>query len=239
MLPKTTVYYWIKDLPLGRAANASTGQRKGNYSMQNKWRVLREAAYARGLAEYDERMLAPTFRDFVVLYIAEGYKRSRNTASICNSDPAVVALAGRWLRQLSAHTPVISVQYHRDQDGDGLRAFWGETLVVDPETVRLHPKTNSGELRSRVWRCAHGAATVAVHDTYCGLGSRLGSTEPARPGCRLVDPFGAWRSLVSRAVWGREDPGSNPGAPISEVRKVLGRASSTADWRSTVPAEPP
>ena len=32
-------------------------------------------------------------------------------------------------------------------------------------------------------------------------------------GSRL-DRVGAWRSLVSRSVWGREVPGSNPGAPI-------------------------
>jgi hypothetical protein len=33
-LPKTTVYYWIKDLPLGRERRASPGQRKGNLAMQ-------------------------------------------------------------------------------------------------------------------------------------------------------------------------------------------------------------
>jgi transposase len=45
-LPKTTVYYWVRDLPLGRARRWSIGQRKGNAAMQKKWRLLREAAYA-------------------------------------------------------------------------------------------------------------------------------------------------------------------------------------------------
>jgi AcrR family transcriptional regulator len=164
-LPKTTVYYWIKDLPLGRARRWSPGQRKGNGSMRMSYRVKREAAYAQGLAEYDELMLEPTFRDFVVLYIAEGYKRSRNTASISNSDPAIVKLAVRWMTRLAARPPVVRVQHHVDQDVDELRAFWTETLGVERERVRFQPKSNSGQLRSRVWRCAHGVAAVDAYDT--------------------------------------------------------------------------
>jgi hypothetical protein len=170
-LPKTTVYYWIKDLPLGRDRKSTPGQHKGNRAMQSKYRKLRSDAYAQGVAEWDELITLPTFRDFVILYIAEGYKRSRNTASICNSDPAIVTLGITWFRRLSSRTPVVGVQYHRDQDEEMLRAFWGEALAVDPATVRLQPKGNSGQLRKRVWRCAHGVAAVTVYDTH--LRSRL------------------------------------------------------------------
>ena len=69
--------------------------------MQRKYRLLREAAYAQGAREYDELAVDPTFRDFVCLYVAEGYKRDRNTVSICNSDPAVMQMATRWIRSLS------------------------------------------------------------------------------------------------------------------------------------------
>lgn len=162
-LPKTTVYYWIKDLPLGRERRESG--RKGTRAMQAKYRRLREAAYEQGRAEYDELLGLPTFRDFVVLYIAEGYKRSRNTASLCNSDPTVVAMASGWLRRLSGRVPTVSVQYHADQDTKALSEFWATTLHIDPGDVRFHPKTNSSELRTRTWRCAHGVAAVAVHDT--------------------------------------------------------------------------
>jgi hypothetical protein len=164
-LPKTTVYYWIKDLPLGRPRNGSPGQRKGSAAMQDKYRVMRETAYVQGLAEYDELMSLPTFRDFVVLYIAEGYKRCRNTASICNSDPAIVSLAARWLTQLSGRVPVIRVQYHQDQDVERLRAFWADTLGVEPDVIRFHAKSNSGQLRARAWRCAYGVVAVDVYDT--------------------------------------------------------------------------
>jgi hypothetical protein len=112
--------------------------------MKRKYRLLREAAYERGAAEYDGLVSVPTFRDFVALYIAEGYKRSRHTASICNSDPAVVVIAAAWMT----------------------KRFWGDTLGVPPDVVRLHPKSNSARLRGRVWRCPYGVASVAVHDTY-------------------------------------------------------------------------
>jgi hypothetical protein len=164
-LPKTTVYYWIKDLPLGRPRRGSPGQRKGNLAMQEKWRRLREDAYERGRLEYDEFVRLPTFRDFVVLYIAEGYKRRRNTVAIGNSDPAMVALATGWLRVLSARRQVYSVQVHADQDLVKLREFWAALLGVDASMIRLQRKSNSGQLKGRTWRSQYGVLTVATHDT--------------------------------------------------------------------------
>jgi AcrR family transcriptional regulator len=98
-LPKTTVYYWIADLPLGRPRRENP--HVGTRAMQTKYRRLRGAAYAQGVSEFDDLIVQPTFRDFVVLYIAEGSKRSRNRVAICNSDHRMVAMASRWLKALS------------------------------------------------------------------------------------------------------------------------------------------
>jgi transcriptional regulator with XRE-family HTH domain len=163
-LPKTTVYYWIKDLPLGRARREAGWH--GNRAMQAKYRRLREEAYARGLAEYDELIKVPTFRDFVVLYIAEGYKRRRHTVSICNSDAAVLTIASRWLSRVATKPLIYSLQYHADQDLVELRNFWGAALDLDASTIRLQRKSNSGHLTGRTWRSAHGVLTVTVNDTY-------------------------------------------------------------------------
>jgi transcriptional regulator with XRE-family HTH domain len=92
-LPRTTVWYWIRDLPLDRPRRASAGQRKGVLAMQAKYRRLREQAYAQGEAEFDDLVVRPTFREFVVLYIAEGSKRDRNRIAIGNSDPRIVCMA--------------------------------------------------------------------------------------------------------------------------------------------------
>jgi hypothetical protein len=126
---------------------------------------LREEACERGLAEYDELQLVPTFRDFVVLYIAEGYKRDRNTLSITTSDPVVIALSAAWLERRSGRVPSVRIQYHADQDTEELRVFWAAKLGVEAAAIRFHPKTNSSQLRTRTWRCAYGVVAVAVHDT--------------------------------------------------------------------------
>jgi excisionase family DNA binding protein len=168
-LSRSTIYYWVRDLPIPGSGSGGGwpdgAQRKGAVAMQRKYRLLREAAYERGVREYDELAVDPTFRDFVCLYIAEGYKRDRNTVSICNSDPAVMQMATRWIRSLSKKAPQASIQYHADQDLDELREFWGGTLGLEPGGIRLQRKSNSNQLKGRTWRSKHGVLQVRVGDT--------------------------------------------------------------------------
>jgi hypothetical protein len=168
-LPRTTIYYWVRDLPITDAVRHSSprqaARRRGNRAMQKKYRLLREHAYQEGLESFAELAADPSFRDFVCLYIAEGYKRSRHTASICNSDPAVMKVATRWLRRLTTRPLSYSIQHHADQDVSELCSFWSELLNVDASAMRLHRKSNSGSLQGRTWRCRHGVLAVSAHDT--------------------------------------------------------------------------
>ncbi len=170
-LPRTTVYYWVRDMPIPGSGPGGPwpegARRKGTRAMQRKYRLLREAAYREGLAEYPLLIAEPTFRDFVCMYIGEGYKRSRHTVSICNSDPAVVVLADRWIRRLARRPLDYAVTYHPDQRPEHLAAFWSELLGVPASAIRCQAKSNSGRLSGRVWRCRHGVMAVASHDTYC------------------------------------------------------------------------
>ena len=168
-LPRTTIYYWVRDLPITDAVRHSgalqAARRRGNRAMQKKYRLLREAAYREGMESFEELSADPTFRDFVCLYIAEGYKRSRHTANICNSDPAVMKVATQWLRRVTERPLSYSIQYHADQDVTELSLFWSELLDTDASAIRLHRKTNSGRLQRRTWRCRYGVLAVSVHDT--------------------------------------------------------------------------
>jgi transcriptional regulator with XRE-family HTH domain len=165
-LSRSTIYYWVKDLPLERKGRANAGQRRGNRAMRRKYRLLREAAYQDGLRSFDELARDPTFRDFVCLYIAEGYKRDRNSVAICNSDGAVLELAVTWIRRLTRRTPEFAIQYHADQKLADLSRFWAELLGIDPEAIRWQRKSNSGQLNGRRWRSQHGVLTTRVGDTY-------------------------------------------------------------------------
>jgi len=167
-LNRTTVYYWVKDIEIPRKPGkgfASEAQQKGTLAMQEKFRRARGAAYIEGFEEFEELAKDLTFRDFICMYIGEGYKRSRNEVAICNSDPAVVKLADTWIRRFSVNPIRYSIQYHADQSLDELRAFWSEHLDIDPQAIKFQRKSNSNQLTGRKWRSKYGVLNVSAGDT--------------------------------------------------------------------------
>jgi AcrR family transcriptional regulator len=165
-LPKTTVYYWIKDLPIPWTEKQSEAQRKRAQKNRDKYAALREAAYQQGLAEVPELLKDVTFRDFVVLYMAEGYKRSRNEVAFVNSDPAIVKLGYRWIAQFARNKLDYPLQYHADHDPEELKAFWADVLNIDANLIKPVRKSNSNRLSGRQFRSKYGLLTVRVGDTY-------------------------------------------------------------------------
>ena len=107
----------------------------------------------------------PTFRDFVCLYLAEGSKRRRNVVAICNSDPAVIKIAQRWIGRFTRGRLSYSLQHHADQDLLELTAFWAQRLGTEPAAIRLQRKSNSNGLTGRSWRSRYGVLTVSSNDT--------------------------------------------------------------------------
>jgi transcriptional regulator with XRE-family HTH domain len=165
-LPRTTIYYWVRDLPIPRTDRQNRSQRKAVRVTRTKHRRLREAAYAEGQASYAALSDDGHFRDFVVLYIAEGYKRCRNTVSVANSDPAVIRAVAPWMRRFGTNPVTYRLQYHADQNVDDLRRFWGQELGVGPELIRVQRKSNSNQLAARKWRSRYGVLSVVCRDTY-------------------------------------------------------------------------
>jgi len=162
-LSRTTVYYWVRGIPLGRRRrdNPHPGARK----MLAKHRRAREEAYELGHWEFPRLCAHPTFRDFVALYIAEGTKRNRNAVTICNSDASVMQVGTLWIRRFSRRKLTFSVQFHEDQDLDELTAYWGAAFKIPPGEIQLQRKANSGGLVSRVWRSRYGVIAVRASDT--------------------------------------------------------------------------
>lgn len=172
-LPKTTIYYWVRDIPLPPGRPRTPGQRKGNTSMRRKYRFLREEAYAQGEREFAELAQDPCFRDFVCLYIAEGFKRTRHTVSLGNSDPAVIEIANVWITRFARNQVWYRLQYHADQDFDELRHHWAGVVSTTPDAILFQRKSNSGKLNGRNWRSRHGVLTVGSNDTL--FRARLGA----------------------------------------------------------------
>jgi hypothetical protein len=161
------VYFWIGDMPRpARVKSRQTpNQKKGNEAMQAKYKRLREEAHEFGVDEFERMCTEPTFRDFVCLYIAEGYKRNRNRVSVANSDPAAIALAVHWFRLCSNSKLSFAIQYHADQRLKDLRSFWASELLIPDIEISFQRKSNSGQLQGRSWRSKYGVLTVTVNDT--------------------------------------------------------------------------
>jgi excisionase family DNA binding protein len=149
-LSRTTIYYWVKDLPIpGSGAGGgfrTDAQRRGTRAMQAHYRRLRETAYDGALRSFPEMIQRRGFRDFLILFITEGHRRSRHEVAIANSDPAVLFLAARWMRHLSRRKVTYAVQIHADQNLKEIREFWSDVLGVDREAIKLQRKSNSNQL---------------------------------------------------------------------------------------------
>jgi hypothetical protein len=161
-LPKTTIYHWVRDLPLGRPKRF---HRNGNPTLAARCALRRATAREQGELEFVELACDPTLRDFVCLYLAEGSKRNRNRVAVGNSDPALVVLCTRWIRHFARNPVKFSVQYHADQDLREVTRFWSTQVGVPPQAIRRQRKSNSGQLGGRNWRSKHGVLTVTADDT--------------------------------------------------------------------------
>jgi hypothetical protein len=133
--------------------------------MQRKYRLPPEEAYRDGERTFAALATDPTFRDFICMYIGEGFKRSRKTVSLGNSDPRVMALSSHWVRRLTSSRVTYQLRHHADQNVRTLCFFWAGRLGVQPAEIRPQRKSNSGRLSGRTWRSKYGVLSVTVHDT--------------------------------------------------------------------------
>lgn len=164
-LGKTTIYYWVKDIPIPETERQSARRLKASKTNSDRAKEKRDAAYQQGLAEFEALSEDRTFLAFVCMYLGEGTKRCRNTVAICNSDPAIILLGNRWITLLGGNKVRYSVQFHSDQDLAELQHFWADLLSVDPFLINFQRKSNSNQLSGRAWRSPYGVLTVSMGDT--------------------------------------------------------------------------
>jgi hypothetical protein len=172
-LPRSTVYYWVRDLPLverwGESVRATgIGEREGTGIGKRASAVASaeagDAAYEEALRSFDDLAAQPTFRDFVCLYIARGCMRERAKVSLSDSDAAVMRLANRWMLRLSDKSPLLSVRYEPGQSLTELRRFWGGVIGVQARTIRVHDEGDRAGARNAARSARHGVLTVSVED---------------------------------------------------------------------------
>jgi transcriptional regulator with XRE-family HTH domain len=165
-LSRTTIYYWVKDIPIPVTGAEKLAQRRAAQANKRRAKQLRDVAYDEGAFWFESLDRQETFRDFVCMYIGEGYKRCRNRVSIGNSDPAVMTLAVDWLRRMVGDERIhFSLLYHADQDLRQVCAFWENHLDLSPGRIRVLRKSNSNQLAKRTWRSRYGVLSTTAYDT--------------------------------------------------------------------------
>lgn len=165
-VPRTTVYYWIKGIPITRTQKQHAGQRAGTLAMSAKYAARRKAGYDAAYQDAGELLKEDGIRDFVILYLAEGYRKNRNVVSLSNSNPSIIKFAHSCMRRMATNPHfAYSFQYHADQDPERLKRFWAACLNVGTELIRPIRKTNSGQLKGRRFACVYGVFQVRVGDT--------------------------------------------------------------------------
>jgi hypothetical protein len=126
--------------------------------------MARTTHYEQALRSYDDLVEQPTFRDFVCVYIADGYKRDRRRVALASADPDVARLAHRWIWRLTDKSPSLSVRYTREHSCDELRRFWSDAVGERVESIRAR-RALAGALQ-HCWsaRPLHGVLTLTVDD---------------------------------------------------------------------------
>lgn len=168
-IAKSTISLWVRDYPLQKRTNAQTiAQQRGTAAMQAKYAALREAAYEDGMASAPNLFTDPFFRDFVNMYLAEGYKKTQHTVEIGNSDVRVMQMAQHFIYQYAnpENTIEYHIQLHADQDEAAIKQYWAKHMNVTPDMIRTKRKSNSGQLSGRQFRSPYGVLSIRVGDTY-------------------------------------------------------------------------
>jgi hypothetical protein len=97
-----------------------------------------------------------------MLYLTEGTRKCKagSRVEVANSNPRILRLATRFIRELTKKEPTFHLQYHVDQDPVALAAFWAGVVGTTADKIVFQRKSNSGLLGGRSWASHYGVLTV-------------------------------------------------------------------------------
>ena len=165
-LNKSTVYYWVKNLKIPKTELQNNAIKAMIKAHVKKHQKLRKAAYNEGKRLAPELFKNKQFRDFVVVYLCEGYRKTRHQVAVANANYMILTLVHHFIKKFSANKLHYGIQLHVDQDENEIKKYWSKKLGINETDIKIMRKSNSGKLRKRNWRSAYGVLTVRTNDTY-------------------------------------------------------------------------
>jgi hypothetical protein len=164
---RSTVYYWVRDIKLERPTEKqSIAQKTGTLAMVRKYKYLRENAYNEFADQAEELLDNTDLRDFILLYMCEGYRKNRNSVSICNSNTNMMRFVNNIIQKYSNNKISYRLQMHIDQDEVTLKNHWAKALDISYNDIIVARKSNSNQLTGRNWASRYGILTIRTSDTY-------------------------------------------------------------------------
>lgn len=173
----STVSLWVRDIELTEEQHEALLARNPAYNHQrNGWAEnVRRGRVRRGGYQLRGRQLArladPLYVAGCMLYWAEGDKR-RNSVRMTNSDPDLIALFGRFLREcfgvpgenFRVNCYLFADHIARQRE---VEQFWLDVLGVSRECLRksIVNSYSRASKRKRVNKLPYGTCKVVVHST--------------------------------------------------------------------------
>lgn len=176
-VPKATVWYWIKDVPLPKKSNHTTpthkkeaalARKKATKKMQEKYKTIHTLYRNEAIRLWEENLQHNVeFKFFLLAYSCEGSKGGRGIV-FSNSDPELIAFATKWFKYLnfSGKTIRCYVTIYDHHDKDFIVTFWRK--VTGLQDIRLLDGASGkfGKLRGRHAVLQYGTARIDISSSY-------------------------------------------------------------------------
>lgn len=171
---KSTLSYWLREFPLSHERILELrrqGWRKGEASRERFRATMRERQERKSQGVYEQyarrfRRL-PRVAYFVaglMLYAAEGDKRSGTRLALANSDPRIINCFLGWLQTffgISRRSVRFQLQLYQNMDVAAEVAFWTQALGINSSQVykpSIRPLPRSGYVYAGPHR--HGTCSL-------------------------------------------------------------------------------
>lgn len=158
---KSTMHHWLKNIPLQRNKMPTKVELMWQAN-DNKWKGLRKKAYDEGLKIFENRKEDKLFRDFIVVYLTEGHRKSINSVVVTNTNHNMIKACKSVLENFS-NKITYRVYFYEDRNPEKIKDFWSKFLTVDKNKINVHLK-KGGKLNKRSSTCDNGIMHIRVND---------------------------------------------------------------------------
>jgi hypothetical protein len=171
---KSTTWYWIKDVEMLKPnAFLSRTKRKHAEAARKAALAHRNNAIRKHQHHADEAVRLwenglrddPDFRLFLMLYMAEGIGKGRDSFGMSNTNPHLIAFAQAMMNRININGRSFRYDLYLKQNLNESKAvvFWKDLLKA--EEIHVHVR-NDGHLKGRNWVSENGIMLIRVYDSY-------------------------------------------------------------------------